>query len=74
MAKIEKQEKDKKKDKVKYKRKHIPENSLTIIFKFESQNKLNAFKKDEKYLKIYGELVTTAHQKGAVLIENFTNP
>jgi len=58
----------------KYKRKHIPEHSLTIIFKFESQAKLNAFLKDEKYLKIYGELVTTAHQKGVASIDNFTNP
>ncbi|MFX0022087.1 MAG: hypothetical protein ACFE9S_07150 [Candidatus Hermodarchaeota archaeon] len=58
----------------KYKRKHIPENSLTIIFKFDSEEKLIAFKNDEKYLKIYGELVTTAHQKGVVSIDNFTNP
>lgn len=58
----------------KYKRKHIPENSLTIIFKFDSNAKLNEFIKDEKYLKIYGELVTTAHQKGVASIDNFTNP
>ena len=58
----------------KYKRKHIPENSLTIIFKFESQEKLDEFKKDEKYLKIYGELVTTAHQKDVSSIDSFTNP
>ncbi len=57
-----------------YKRKHIPENSLTIIFKFESQEKLQAFIQDEKYLKIYGELVTAAHQKGVASIDNFTNP
>lgn len=57
-----------------YKRKHIPENSLTIIFKFGTQEKLNVFLKDEKYLKTYGELVTTAHQKGVVSIDNFTNP
>jgi len=71
---MEKKDEDKTKGKSRYKRKHIPENSLTIIFKFESKADLNAFKKDEKYLKIYGELVTTAHQKGVVLIENFTNP
>ncbi len=70
--KVIKEEKETK-SKAKYKRKHIPENSLTIIFKFESQTDLNAFKKDEKYLKIYGELATTAHQKGVVSIENFTN-
>jgi hypothetical protein len=58
----------------KYKRKHIPENSLTIIFKFESQEKLNEFMKDEKYLKPLGELVTIAHQKGDVSIDSFTNP
>ena len=32
----------------KYKRKHIPENSLTIIFKLESQEKLKAFRNNEK--------------------------
>lgn len=58
----------------KYKRKHIPENSLTIIFKFESQEKLKAFINHEKYLKTYGELVTIAHQKGVASIDNFTNP
>lgn len=74
MAKKEIKEESETNSKTKYKRKHIPENSLTIIFKFESQADLIAFKKDEKYLKIYGELVTTAHQRGVVLIENFTNP
>ena len=73
MAKKEKKEVKETNSKTKYKRKHIPENSFTIILKFESQADLNAFKKDEKYLKIYGELVTTAHQKGVVSIENFTN-
>ena len=57
-----------------YNGKHIPENSLTIIFKFESNAKLKEFIEDEKYLKIYGELVTTAHQKGVTSIDNFTNP
>ena len=49
------------------------EKRFSIIFKFDPQAILNAFKNYEKYLKIYGELVTTAHQKGVVLIENFTN-
>jgi uncharacterized protein (DUF1330 family) len=58
----------------KYKRKHIPENSLTIIFKFESQEKLNDFMKDENYLEPLGKLVSIAQQIGDVSIDSFTNP
>jgi len=57
----------------KYLRKHIPDNSVTIILNFSSPEKLEEFLKDEEYHKIYGKLDTFAIRKGAK-VEHFTNP
>ncbi len=57
----------------KYLRKHIPDNSVTIILNFSSPEQLEEFLKDEEYHKIYGKLDTFAMRKGAK-VEHFTNP
>ncbi len=56
----------------KYLRKHIPENSLTIIFKFTTYNRLKEFLDDGKYHTLFGELDTLALKKGAKT-ERFIN-
>ncbi len=57
----------------KYHKKHIPDNSITIILNFSSPEQLKQFLNNEEYQKIYGKLDTFAMQKGAK-VEHFTNP
>ena len=56
----------------KYLKKHIPENSITIILNFESKDMLQAFLNDEEYHKLYGKLDSYAIQNGAK-VEHFIN-
>ncbi len=57
----------------KYHKKHIPDNSITIILNFSSPEQLKQFLNNEEYQKIYGKLDTLAIQNGAK-VEHFINP
>ncbi len=56
----------------KYHKKHIPDNSITIILNFPSADQLKTCLNNEEYQKIYGKLDTFAIQNGAK-VEHFIN-
>ena len=52
--------------------KHIPENSISIIIKFQTMEELSRLMQDEEFQKCKGRLENISLQRGGIY-ESFTN-